>query len=82
MLELPGAIAGIDEMGMAIDEAGRGEAAVESSPHVLPVLLGSRADPGDAPFGDRDRAIFDRAIARLMVAALRLVTRIPTSLFV
>jgi hypothetical protein len=68
-LELARPVAGIDEMGMAIDQARRQPGAGQIMDMAGELFRRSRqvrprTDPGDAPFGGGDGAIFDRAIGR------------------
>ena len=56
------AVAAIDEVGVAIDEAGGDEAALAIDAMHAGRCLGAGADPGDPAILDEDRRIFDQAI--------------------
>ena len=67
LLELARAIAGVDEVRVAVDETRR-----EPAPAAVELLargevgrhLGARADPGDAPVAHGERAVANRAVRR------------------
>ena len=63
-LELGGAVAGIDQMGVAVDQPRRDPAAlaVDASAASWPLSIGVRADKGDPPATTTDRAVPDGAI--------------------
>jgi hypothetical protein len=61
-----GAVAGINQVGVAIDQAGRDPTPIEGEPlNRVPTgrQVGHRACEGDAPIQARDRARFDGAQA-------------------
>ena len=67
-----GAVAAIDEMGVAIDEAGRDQTAVAIVGVPGGRRLGSGADPGDLAVGDQDGGILDEAVAVLHGGSLQI----------
>src|SRR4029079_14517919 len=72
LLEFVGAVSRVDQVRVAIDEAGRDpRTACVVSDGCLAVPVAARADPGDAPLPCGDRAIADRAIRRFPFAQRR-----------